>query len=121
MHHGLRVLLAAEEHVKRLRAEADATDKARRLQVAQEQLAEYAVQKQADTDALLDQAEKLKAAYTEALALADGPSRQAALEAVTQELQALADKIADAAAEAKAFAQQSTADVESLKRSSKQV
>lgn len=107
--------------MKRLKAESDAADKARRLQVAQEQLAEYAFQKQADADSLLQQAEKLKAAHLDALALPDGSVRQAALEAVTQELQTLTERIADAASEAKAFALQQAADVETLKRSSRQV
>ena len=43
----------ADEHLARLKAEADALDKTNRLRVAQEQLLEYAIQKAGDAEALL--------------------------------------------------------------------
>jgi hypothetical protein len=43
------LLITAEEHVARLKAEAEAQDCANRLRVAQEQLAEYAAQKEGDS------------------------------------------------------------------------
>jgi hypothetical protein len=42
-----------DEHVARLKAEAEAQDYANRLRVAAEQLTEYAQQKASDTEALL--------------------------------------------------------------------
>lgn len=55
------VLCAAAEHMARLQAEADAQDKRRRLAVAQEQLAEYAMQKETDARSLLQDAQEMEA------------------------------------------------------------
>ncbi|GAX77609.1 hypothetical protein CEUSTIGMA_g5053.t1 [Chlamydomonas eustigma] len=91
------------------RAEADALDKANRLRVAQEQLYEYAAQKEKDSLALLQQAEKVLAA------VGDVSSSE-----LLSQVQLLREKVAEAADEASSFAAQQKADVESLKRSSKQ-
>ena len=56
-----KFLLAAAEHMARLKAEGEAQHASRRLAVAQEQLAEYAAQKEMDAAALLQQAQQLEA------------------------------------------------------------
>ena len=103
---------AEAEHFARLRAEAVAQDCANRLRVAQEQLAEYAVQKEADAVAAATQAEQLSEM------LQKGPQDAQAL---AQQVDQLRERLGDAASEAKAFAAQQKADVETLKRSSAQV
>lgn len=100
-----------EERLARQKAEADALDKTNRLRVAQEQLAEYAVDKAKDAEAVFELAEGLSGA------VAGGSTDLAALHS---QLQLLREKLSEAAAEAKAFAAQQKADVESLKRSSQQ-
>lgn len=108
------LLLCAEAELARQRAEAEAQDKSNRLRVAQEQLCEWAAQKEADALDLLRAAEQAAAAATAASAAGSN-------EALLQQVQALRNMVAEAAAEAKAFAAQQKADVESLKRSSRQV
>lgn len=103
---------AAESELARQRAEAEAQDKANRLRVAQEQLCEWAQQKEADALDLLLAAEQAAAAAA---------STAGSNEMLLQQVQALRNMVAEAAAEAKAFAAQQKADVESLKRSSRQV
>lgn len=61
------LLLAAAEHMARLKAEGEAQNASRRLAVAQEQLAEYAAQKEMDAAALLQQAQQLEALVQDAL------------------------------------------------------
>lgn len=109
----------AEEHLLRVRAEADAVDKAQRLQVAQEQLAEYAIEKSQAASGILQHAE----AVEQALQLLTGNSLQAAAVPTNllQQVQLLKQKLAEAAVEAQAFSEQQQADVERLKRSSHQV
>lgn len=102
---------AEAEHFARLKAEAESQDYANRLRVAQEQLAEYAAQKAADALLIQGQAEGLHAL------LGGGADAQA----LSQHLDVLRERIAEAANEAKAFAAQQKADVETLKRSSVQV
>ncbi len=109
----------AEEHLARLKAEAEAQDCANRLRVAQEQLAEYAAQKESDANALLAEAETLQQLMARAL---QQPSVTAAeLTQVAQQLSSLREKLDEAAVEARAFHAQARADMESLKRSSAQV
>ena len=50
-----RLSLCAEEHVARLNAEGQAADSERRLQVAQEQVAEFAHQREEEASTLLRQ------------------------------------------------------------------
>lgn len=107
-----------EEHLARLKAEAEAQDCANRLRVAQEQLAEYAAQKESDANALLAEAETLQQLMAGAL---QRPSVTAAeLTQVAQQLSSLREKLDEAAVEARAFHSQARADMESLKRSSAQ-
>jgi hypothetical protein len=108
----------AEEHQLRLKAEADALDKATRLQVAQEQLAEYASEKSQAAASVLQHAEAVQAALA---ALAAAGSSSQVGEELLQQVAALKQKLADAALEAQAFSEQQQADVERLKRSSQQV
>ncbi|KXZ52275.1 hypothetical protein GPECTOR_10g906 [Gonium pectorale] len=107
-----------DEHIARLKAEAEAQDCANRLRVAQEQLAEYAQQKEEDCNVLVQEADKLQ----EALArLSQRPGSTAAeFEEVAQQFTVLREKLADAATEARAFAAQQANDLASLKRSSAQ-
>lgn len=96
-------LLLAEEHVARLKAEAEAQDHRNRLRVAQEQLAEYAAQKQQDAADVLSQADALQAALTALLQQAgDSPQVSSAAEALTR----LKERLEDVAEEAEAFAKQ---------------
>ncbi|KAF6251139.1 hypothetical protein COO60DRAFT_669352 [Scenedesmus sp. NREL 46B-D3] len=107
-----------EEHQLRLKAEADALDKASRLQVAQEQLAEYASEKSQAAATVLQHAEAVEAALA-ALASAGSSSSQVNGE-LLQQVAVLKQQLADAALEAQAFSEQQQADVERLKRSSQQ-
>lgn len=54
-------LVCAEEHVARLKAEGEAADAARRLAVAQEQIAEYAAQRETEAADIVAQASSLVA------------------------------------------------------------
>lgn len=110
----------AEEHQLRLKAEADALDKATRLQVAQEQLAEYASEKSQAAATVLQHAEAVEAALA-ALAAASSSSSSQVSGELLQQVAALKQQLADAALEAQAFSEQQQADVERLKRSSQQV
>jgi hypothetical protein len=51
----------AEEHVARIKAEGEAADAARRLAVAQEQIAEYAAQRETEAADLVAQASSIVA------------------------------------------------------------
>jgi uncharacterized protein YbjQ (UPF0145 family) len=106
----------AEEHVARLKAEAEAEDKANRLRVAQEQLAEYAAEKSEVAASVLQQAEAVEAALHQLMA-----DTTAGSSLVAAQLQQLKARLGELAAEAQAFAEQQRADVERLKRSSEQV
>lgn len=87
--------------------------------MAQEQLAEYATEKSESAAAVLAQAQALEALLQQlAAAGSDGGMGAADL---TAQLAKLKGTLADAAAEAAAFAEQQRADVERLKRSSQQV
>uniref|UniRef100_A0A383WEX6 Non-canonical E2 ubiquitin-conjugating enzyme C-terminal domain-containing protein n=1 Tax=Tetradesmus obliquus TaxID=3088 RepID=A0A383WEX6_TETOB len=108
-----------EEHQLRLKAEADALDKATRLQVAQEQLAEYASEKSQAAATVLQHAEAVEAALA-ALAAASSSSSSQVSGELLQQVAALKQQLADAALEAQAFSEQQQADVERLKRSSQQ-
>lgn len=114
----------AEEHLRRLKAEAEALDKASRLQVAQEQLAEYASEKSQAAAAILQQAEALEATLVQAMqagaASSSGGGADGA-QAVAAAMQQLKAQLSQAAVEAQAFAEQQQADVERAKRSSRQV
>jgi hypothetical protein len=102
----------------RLRAEAEAADKADRLRVAQEQLAEYAVEKSQAASEAAQQVLQLDAALQAVLSgQGGGPDAAAAAAQLAQ----LRERLTEAAAEAQAFADQQNADVERLKRSSEQV
>ena len=102
----------------RLTAEGEAVDYSRRLTVAQEQLAEYAAQKEEDAAGCLQQAQSLQTLLASLLQSSeDGPAK-AQLQAASDEL---CQKLAEEAGEAKSFAAQQKADVERAKRSSSQV
>lgn len=115
----------AEEHLRRLKAEAEALDKASRLQVAQEQLAEYASEKSQAAAAILQQAEALEATLVQAMQAGAASSSSGGgadgAQAVAAAMQQLKAQLSQAAVEAQAFAEQQQADVERAKRSSRQV
>lgn len=102
----------------RLTAEGEAVDYSRRLAVAQEQLAEYAAQKEEDAAGYLQQAQSLQAMLANLLQSTESTSVKAQLQAASNEL---CQKLAEEAGEAKTFAAQQKADVERAKRSSSQV
>lgn len=107
-----------EEHLARVRAEAEAQDKSDRLRVAQEQLAEYAEQKEKDAEGLFENAQSVEQSlhqFSEQL-----QSKGLDASTILQQMQQLKQRIADAASEAQAFAAQQKADVERSKRSSQQ-
>jgi len=107
-----------EEHMARLHAEADAQDKARRLAVAQQQLAEYAAQKEEDALEMLREAQALLDAVVSG---GGGEAQDAEVPpGLEEQVGALKDKLEQAAAEAKAFAAQHREDMERSKRSSAQ-
>ena len=102
----------------RLTAEGAAVDFSRRLTVAQEQLAEYAAQKEEDSATHLSQAQSLEAMLKEMLQNSADPSASAQ---VLSAAQSLCQRLTDEAGEAKNFAAQQQADVERNKRSSSMV
>ena len=102
----------------RLTAEGEAVDYSRRLTVAQEQLAEYAAQKEEDAAGYLQQVQSLQTLLGSLLQnTEDGPAK-AQLQAASSRL---CQTLAEEAGEAKSFAAQQKADVERAKRSSSQV
>ncbi|KAI8475174.1 MAG: hypothetical protein J3K34DRAFT_487062 [Monoraphidium minutum] len=136
-----------QERMLRMRAEAAAADRAQRLRVLTEQLAEYAADKSSAADALLQQAGALTAALQ---ALLEGDMANAAAAAgggagggggsephangggggggggagvagVAEQMQRLRLQLEQASLEARHFAEQQRADVERTKRSSQQV
>lgn len=109
--------LVQDEHCARVKAEGDALDKASRLRVAQEQLAEYAIQKDKDSAALLSQAEEVQAMAREVL-LHHGLETEAGK--LLHSVQLLYETLSEAACEARAFAEQQKADIERYKRTSQQ-
>jgi len=102
----------------RLTAEGEAVDYSRRLTVAQEQLAEYAAQKEEDAAGYLQQAQSLEKLLTSWLESNDNSPARAQLQAASRDL---CQKLAEEAGEAKSFAAQQKADVERAKRTSSQV
>ena len=102
----------------RLTAEGEAVDYSRRLSVAQEQLAEYAAQKEEDAAGYLQQAQALQGMLANLLQSTEDTSVKTQLQAASNEL---CQKLAEEAGEAKSFAAQQKADVERAKRSSSQV
>lgn len=120
----------------RLKAEADAADRAARLRVYSEQLAEYAVDKSNSAELLLQQAQVLsaslqmllqqggdanggeQAAHSNGVPAAPLQQHKAS---VAELMQGLKLQLEQAALEAKHFAEQQRADVERSKRSSQQV
>jgi hypothetical protein len=106
-------LYTADEHLRRLKAEADAQDKATRLQVAQEQLAEYASEKSRAAAELLQRAAELADELTRG-------GGGASLESAMSQAMQLRQCLQEAAVEAAAFSEQQAEDVERLKRSSQQ-
>ncbi len=108
--------MGAEEQTARQRAEALAQHNASKLRVAQEQLAEWAVEKDRDAQHVLQQAQQLEQALRAATA---GPS--ASSDDVLKSLAALRSLLQDNAASAQAFAAQMRTDVDRSKRSSQQV
>jgi hypothetical protein len=100
------------------------------LQVAQEQLAEYATEKSSAAAAVLQQAEALESTLQQLLAASTSSSSSsssadastpAATHAVAAAMRQLKAQLEQAAVEAQAFAEQQQADVERAKRSSAQV
>jgi hypothetical protein len=77
--------LPAEEHQARLKAEADAENAARRLTVAQEQIAEYALQREREAGILLSQVQTLQSLLTSALKQGNGEA--SSLDDLTAQLQ----------------------------------
>ena len=102
----------------RLTAEGEAVDYSRRLTVAQEQLAEYAAQKEEDAARYLHQAQSLEAMLATLLQSSEDSPARSQLQAASH---SLCQKLAEEAGEAKSFAAQQKADVERAKRSSSQV
>lgn len=114
----LTLALHTEEHMARVAAEGAAVDYSRRLTVAQEQLAEYAAQKEGDSASHLSQAQSLEAMLKDLVQKSAEPSASAQLLSAAQ---SLCQTLSDEAGEAKNFAAQQKADVERNKRSSSMV
>lgn len=70
------IAYTTEEHVARLKAEAEAEHATRRLAVAQEQIAEYAQQREGEAGSLLEEVAAVERAMSAALERAGeaGPS-----------------------------------------------
>lgn len=103
-----------EEHVARVKAEGEAEDFSRRLTVAQEQIAEYALERHSEVAKLLEQADNLQAS----LHKVDGESSSnEGLSTVGQRAEALSVTLRQIVREAHAFAAQQKADAERTKRS----
>ncbi|BDA42942.1 UPF0652 protein [Coccomyxa sp. Obi] len=104
-----------EEHQARLKAEAEAENATRRLAVAQEQIAEYALQREGEAGHLLGQVQAVHAKLASALQQ-DGEAGSN-LNDLGAQVQALKEKLEEAVTEARAFAAQQKADAERTKRS----
>lgn len=96
------------EHAARVRAEGAAADAARRLEVAQEQVHEYARARAQDAAEALAEAEA---------AVAKAASSSSSEDASLASLVALRDRLAQASEEAAAFAELTRADAERARRS----
>ncbi|KAK9821755.1 hypothetical protein WJX81_004208 [Elliptochloris bilobata] len=109
-----------EEHTARLNAEAQAADTSRRLVVAQEQVSEYAAQREKEAGEFLAAAGALEAALAAARERAAGGEASVSagegLDGVAAALGALQAKLAESAAEAQAFHIQQRFDAERTKR-----
>lgn len=122
LHHGFATWLLAATCNTVGAAGTDPLYNALPMQVAQEQLAEYASEKSAAASAVLQQAEALEGTLQQLLAAAGGSSAGPVTpEAVAAAMTQLKAQLAQAAVEAQAFAEQQQADVERAKRSSRQV
>lgn len=103
-----------------MKAEAEAEHAARRLTVAQEQMAEYAQQRESEAGSLLGEVQAVQTALASALQPQNADS-SAGLAAATAQVQALQQKLSEAVNEAKAFSAQQQADADRTKRSYSQV
>lgn len=74
---GYVLLLCAEEHIARIKAEGEAADAARRLAVAQEQIAEYAAQRETEAADIVAQASSLVACLQGSAASQGGAQQDA--------------------------------------------
>ncbi len=74
----------AEEHKARLKAEAEAEHATRRLTVAQEQMAEYAQQRESEAGSLLVEVQALQATLSSALQQQNGDSSEGLSAATAQ-------------------------------------
>ena len=89
----LTLTLDTEEHMARVAAESAAVDYSRRLTVAQEQLAEYAAQKEDDSAPHLSQAQSLEPMLKDLVQKSADPSASAQLLSAAQSLcQTLSDE-----------------------------
>ena len=100
----------AAEHAARVRAEGAAADASRRLEVAQEQVHEYARARAQDAAEALAEAEA-------AVARASSSSSESSAQPALASLVALRDRLAQASEEAAAFAELTRADAERARRS----
>eukprot|EP00884_Botryococcus_braunii_P004593 jgi/Botrbrau1/14134/Bobra.182_3s0075.1 len=115
-----------EEHVARIRAEGEAADAARRLAVAQEQIAEYAAQRETEAADLVAQASSIVACLQgnvdgRVQAQEDAGPSDGSEVGVANLLTALFSRLQESAEEARAFAAQQRADAERSKRTFSQV
>ncbi|GMH41918.1 hypothetical protein BSKO_09837 [Bryopsis sp. KO-2023] len=110
--------LLYEEHLARIQAEAQAQDKSRRLTVAQQQLAEYAAQKEEDATGLENEALSLEKLVESTLTQITDAEL---IDKLKESLGRFREKVSGAADEARAFSAQQKADLERGKRSPEQV
>lgn len=113
--------MSAAEHMARLKAEGEAQNSSRMLAVAQEQLAEYAAQKEADAAQLLEEAQELEALINRTMQGEAAESSGVGADEVVAQLQKLQSRLLEADREAKAFSAMQRADIERFKRNSEQV
>ena len=98
-----------EEHLGRLKAEAEAEESSRRLAVAQTQLTEYSLQKSEDVVDLEKEADALDTCFKQLISNAGDPE---VMKKMTEQMETLRVKIKDISGEAKAFAMQQKADLQ---------
>ena len=98
-----------EEHLGRLKAEAEAEDSSRRLAVAQTQLTEYSLQKSEDVAELETEAETMAQLFGQ---FGSNVSDPALLKKLSEQMETLKAKIREISGEARAFAMQQKADLQ---------
>lgn len=100
-----------EEHLGRLKAEAEAEESSRKLAVAQTHLTEYAVQKSEDVTQLEKEMESMELLFGQLASSSD----ETLVDKLRSQINILKAKVTEISGEAKAFAMQQKSDLQNSK------